>query len=451
MISPSTEDIWVVRTTESGNRAWSTVALRTATARVFDVVEDLSGDLIAPGWYRTSQTESEALFLRVGGDGGGTTWQTYEGGKQDAALSVVPVDPGNYHLLGYTQGSEGVNALVQVVRPDGTPVARVSDSMDAAIAVFTDGVGTPDGGCLAVGRRLPTADAESQAIVAKLDSSGNRQWWRTVGPDRDGGAETVQRHPVDGYVVGGNDADVGPSSRGWVVGLDDRGDERWLTRLGGERARLNDSTTVGGDVLFGGLVPGGDSSAWVGAVGPSGERRWIETYGPRWVSSVASLTTTADGGVVAGGNTLLENDGQNAFLAKLYPSALDPVPGVSVDPRSPTVGQQVTFDASGSTAPDGEVIRYDWDVDGDGSTDAHGAVIDVAWDEPGTYEVTLRIVDDAGRAATTTVSVTVGSETETPDEANGDSDTSVPGFGPGAAIAGVAGGLAYRLLGERNS
>lgn len=450
-IGPSTEDIWVVRTTESGHREWSTVALRTATARVFDVVEDLSGDLLAPGWYRTSRTESDALFLRASGDDGRASWVTYEGGHRDAALSVVPVEPGNYVLLGYTQGTEsgGVNGLLQVVRPDGTPVDRTADSVGAEVAVLSDGVRAPDGGCLAVGRRRRTTDADSEAFVAKYGPRGDRQWWHAVGPDRAAGAETVERHR-EGYVVGGNHHDASEGPRAWVVGIDGEGTEQWRTRIGGERARLNDTTTVGGDVLAGGLDPSEDESAWVGAIGPSGERRWIDTYGPRWLSSVASLTATADGGVVAGGNTLLDEDGQNGFLAKLFPSAQDPIPDVSVDPRSPVVGQRVTFDASGSTASRGEVVRYDWDLDGDGTADARGAVVEHAFGEPGDHEVTLRVVDDAGRAAVTTLTVNVGSGTPEPEAATDDGDTSVPGFGLGAAVAGVAGGLCYRLLRRRD-
>lgn len=39
-----------------------------------------------------------------------------------------------------------------------------------------------------------------------------------------------------------------------------------------------------------------------------------------------------------------------------------------VEPTAPTVGQRVTFDASALSDPDGEIQRFEWDLDGTGSS-----------------------------------------------------------------------------------
>ena len=41
-----------------------------------------------------------------------------------------------------------------------------------------------------------------------------------------------------------------------------------------------------------------------------------------------------------------------------------PTAVLTITPASPTVGQQVTFDASGSTSPDTRITGYRWDLDG---------------------------------------------------------------------------------------
>ncbi|RLE67339.1 MAG: hypothetical protein DRJ45_09675, partial [Thermoprotei archaeon] len=41
-------------------------------------------------------------------------------------------------------------------------------------------------------------------------------------------------------------------------------------------------------------------------------------------------------------------------------------------PEEPYAGQEVSFDASGSEDPDGEIVKYSWDFDGDGVIDAEG-------------------------------------------------------------------------------
>ena len=66
----------------------------------------------------------------------------------------------------------------------------------------------------------------------------------------------------------------------------------------------------------------------------------------------------------------------------------------------------VSFDASGSTDPDGgEISSYAWEF-GDGAT-ASGAQVSHTYDMAGDYDVTLTVVDDEGTDATATETVTV--------------------------------------------
>ncbi|SEV98962.1 PKD domain-containing protein [Natrinema salifodinae] len=86
-----------------------------------------------------------------------------------------------------------------------------------------------------------------------------------------------------------------------------------------------------------------------------------------------------------------------------------PVAEISTDParageRVLEPGQTVTLDASGSTAPDGEIVRYEWRV-GDGPFDETGETIDVTVSAKGDHPVALRVVDDADRTDTITLTL----------------------------------------------
>jgi PKD repeat protein len=69
-----------------------------------------------------------------------------------------------------------------------------------------------------------------------------------------------------------------------------------------------------------------------------------------------------------------------------------------VSPAPPIIiGQTVNFNASGSTAAPGHVITvFAWNF-GDGTLDSSGALVTHSYTAPGSYVVTLKVTDDAGR------------------------------------------------------
>lgn len=85
-----------------------------------------------------------------------------------------------------------------------------------------------------------------------------------------------------------------------------------------------------------------------------------------------------------------------------------PVAVFVYSPDAPLAGQSVYFDATGSYDPDGTIDRYEWDFTGDGRFDASGVTATWAFPEPGTYPVTLFVVDNAGTVGRTTIPVQVG-------------------------------------------
>jgi len=89
-----------------------------------------------------------------------------------------------------------------------------------------------------------------------------------------------------------------------------------------------------------------------------------------------------------------------------------PTADMTVNPNPATVGQPVTFDASGSTDADGSVLRYEWDLDGASTQSSHEYEVDTGstssivhtFSQPTGVEsgirVGVRVTDDDGRQAT---------------------------------------------------
>ncbi|HEY0637202.1 MAG TPA: PQQ-dependent sugar dehydrogenase [Pseudonocardiaceae bacterium] len=88
-------------------------------------------------------------------------------------------------------------------------------------------------------------------------------------------------------------------------------------------------------------------------------------------------------------------------------------PPVAVGTATPSSGPAplaVQFSAAGSSDPDaGDTLSYAWDLDADGAYDDSTAVNPTrTYSTAGVVDVGLRVTDQAGAAATTTVPVTVG-------------------------------------------
>ena len=83
-----------------------------------------------------------------------------------------------------------------------------------------------------------------------------------------------------------------------------------------------------------------------------------------------------------------------------------PVASFAYSPKNPIANQNIIFDASNSTDPDGTINNYEWNF-GDGTT-GFGKITTHSYTENGTYTVNLTVTDDKGATDTSSKEITVG-------------------------------------------
>jgi len=264
-------------------------------------------------------------------------------------------------------------------------------------------------------------------FIAKIDSDGNWTWARS------GGSSSIER----GYDIAMDSGDnayvagvfltsitfgtITLSSQGswdvYVVKLDSTGTWQWAVSAGssstegawGIAVDHNDHPFICG--VFGGAVTIGESTiisldshdVFVATLDNTGTWQWaMSAGGTNWDEGYA-LTSDRSGSVyVTGyfdgsalfGNTTLVTQGQyDVFIAKLtYGSGNQPpVADFNYSPKNPVVGKTVTFDASNSYDPDGDIVSYEWDF-GD-ETAGTGMTPDHVYFAPGSYMVSLTVTD----------------------------------------------------------
>jgi PKD repeat protein len=138
------------------------------------------------------------------------------------------------------------------------------------------------------------------------------------------------------------------------------------------------------------------SYAWAFGDGGSGTGKTVNHQFELAGNYSVTLTVTDDRGKSAS-KTLEVQVG-----ALVLPTAV-----FDVSPSAPAVGQNVHVNGSASTAPPGhQIAHYEW-FWGDGASSS-GITSDHDYGAPGTYTITLRVTDDAGRTASASKTVTVG-------------------------------------------
>jgi hypothetical protein len=108
--------------------------------------------------------------------------------------------------------------------------------------------------------------------------------------------------------------------------------------------------------------------------------------------------------------TTVASDASIVALNEPESTAQPPIVGFEYIPR-PVSGENITFDASGSTDPDGSIETYTWDFDGDGVADATGQRVTRSFSEAGSRQVELTVTDSDGRTNSTVLTIEVA---ETP-------------------------------------
>ena len=128
----------------------------------------------------------------------------------------------------------------------------------------------------------------------------------------------------------------------------------------------------------------------------------VET-GSTWEGDITAPSDTGDYTLTI----RAEDAAENAAERVIDYSVVNAPIADSNGPYAGDEGSQITFDASSSYDPDGNIDLYEWDFDGDGLYNATTSTAKFTWGDDHTGTVELRVTDNDGLSDTDTATITV--------------------------------------------
>ena len=178
--------------------------------------------------------------------------------------------------------------------------------------------------------------------------------------------------------------------------------------LEGERALLGGTAgpaAGGGSLLLGATQPGGAADpAFGGADAGIAPPGWRYVTDGGTFTSAEALASGPNGTTYSAGTA----QGNRGFIARTLPNAA-PTPTLAAPART-APGAAVTLDATASSDPEGEPLRFAFDLDGDGAFELDAGATPAAtrsFAAAGTYTVGVRVTDPRGASAAATRTIAV--------------------------------------------
>ncbi len=339
-IGAGDKDAWLIKTDGEGNEQWS-IALGGPGWDGFGGVQQLpDGGFIAGGWYYTGGDPGwEPWLVRTDAHGKVVFDKIYaKPGFMGEFTNVRVTADGGYVMAGIEfVENGGRNALLAKTDIDGNLLwmKTYGTSTNNEPILYGSFEITPDGGYIAV-TPVYGGDAGTRAWLMKTDAQGNIEWEKTLAYDSPFGSQLYCLGLTNdgGCILGGNCGlfyfGIGGCNI-WITKTDSSGNKQWEKSLGApmfaDICKNARQTSDGGYIItgraygIGGFLVYKDaaysvqSKICVYKLSESGAVEWnqlIQGYGEG-----ICIRQTSDGGYIVVGYTGNEIEGGDGVLAKL--------------------------------------------------------------------------------------------------------------------------------------
>ena len=338
-------DYWVVKLTNNGIVSWKKCYGGSQYDSEPIIQQTVDGGYIIGGTSNSNDGDASGnhgeydIWIIKLNSTGDLVWQKMYGGGGDEYLgSIQQTTDGGYIIFGGTESNSGNfsgnhgSSDFWLIKINGSGAVLWQKMMGGS--GYDEGKyvrQTTDGGYILAGYTssndgdISGNHGDSDAWIAKLNSTGNIEWQKCFGGTQDESSFNIHQTVDGGFILSvralSSDGDF-PTNKGsfdaWIVKLNNNGVVEWKKSLGGSNYDSIDyieQTSDGGYIGAGfskstdGDLTGlnkGEFDMWIVKLNSSGTLTWQKTIGGSSVDYAHAIKQTNDGGYIIAGtfNTL---------------------------------------------------------------------------------------------------------------------------------------------------
>jgi len=373
-----TDDVWLIKINTEGIEQWNLTLGGTGDEKVEFVQQTADGGYVLIGNTDSHGAGSSDIWFVKIDSNGNMQWNNTIGGiKWDEARFVSQV-PGGYIIAGRTE-SYGAGYLdFWLVKTDTKGEEQWNNTYGGYYYDEADSIQqTRDGGYIIAGMTQSFGAGHNDFLLVKTDSNGTEQWYRTFGGGNHEFHPSVRLSPDGGYILGGrtwsfDDADY------WLIKTDEDGNVKWDRTFKSIGLESFQQTSDGGYIITGDLY-----DPPIIKTDSNGIEQWDIRM--EW-DRIDSVLQTGNGGYILAGIK-----DSKLLLVKLMAERPPLTAQLTYDPGYPGANQTITFDASASHDPYGNITYYQWDLGGGSYVNTTQKTVTHSYDEGGNYNVGLTV------------------------------------------------------------
>jgi len=314
-------DFAIYRLNSSGNKVWFKHHGGTGEDIAYSIQQTSDGGYVVAGYTDSySYGFDDFAIFKLDSNGNKVWLKHYGGAGTDKSNSIQQTSDGGYVVAGYTDSySYGFDDFA-IYKLDSNGNKIWFKHYGGAGADKINSIQqTSDGGYIVAGYTYSYTYGGSDIAIYKLNSSGNKVWFKHYGGTSNDSGHSIQQTSDGGYILAGyTESYTHGNSDFAIYRLNSSGNKVWFKHYGGVNSDYGMSiqqTSDGGYIVAGYTesYTHGNSDFAIYKLNSNGNKVWFKHYGGTGNDQSRSIQQTTDGGYIVAGNTNSYTHGSSDF------------------------------------------------------------------------------------------------------------------------------------------